>query len=124
MADRIEELRKRGMITSLAKVPGDKTDSIICAATLADAAADPALTLDIARELLREAAEAIRRIHQYRERKKSMADHTEMLRGLVSAAVRKVTGWPDLRAGELSLVSEICAAIDDAMLKAREASND
>lgn len=53
-----------------------------------------------------------------------MTDHIEALRGLVSAAVRKVTGLPDLRAGELSLVSEICAAIDDAMLKAREASND
>lgn len=60
MTDHIEELRKRGMITSLAKVPVPKTDGIICAATLADAAADPALTLDIARELLREAAEAIR----------------------------------------------------------------
>lgn len=76
MADHIEELRKRGMITSLAKVPVSK------------------------------------------------AAHIEALRGLVSAAVRKVTGCPDLRAGELSLVSEICAAIDDAMLKAREASND
>lgn len=37
------------------------TDGIICAATLADAAADTALTLDTARELLREAAEAISR---------------------------------------------------------------
>ena len=38
-------------------------DGVICAATLDDAAADPALTLEGAREMLRDAAAAIRHFH-------------------------------------------------------------
>lgn len=98
-----------------------KDEGVPVATTLEEAAADPALTLDAARELLRDAAAGIRSIAASADKLDAMNLRDYFAAKALTGALSGPCAYPNVFAEHQRAVAELCYSYADAMLVARGA---